>query len=264
MTKKITNQTPVEEINKTIEDIDKDKPDENADVDVKEDEENPSSPPEDVKTDETPPSEPPPSEPPPSKEDTEDYKAKYAGSTREAQVLAAKNKQLTETIAKAAVIPDPDDAEMRKEYGDNWDVMDEVQKKMAREALVSSRRFQMIHQVVEGYKKTDEWIDKVRNFTTDTKTITKYPQLEGRETEFVQFCSIPSRVGVDIEDLVRAFSFGIKPIKPKRENLFETGGGGGEATKPKELTIEEIASLRVNNNKEYTRLVKAGKIKIDL
>jgi hypothetical protein len=100
-----------------------------------------------------------------------------------------------------------EEEEMSKEYGDNWEIMDDIQKKLAKDTVLSNKIFDIIKGVAEESKKTEEWLDKAQKFSQDPVVVSKYPQLEGRETEFIQFCSLPTRVGVDMDDLVRAFSF---------------------------------------------------------
>jgi hypothetical protein len=192
-----------------------------------------------------------------------DWKSRYIGSTREAQVLAARNKKFAESVDKANSLEKPTDEEMRTEYGDNWEMMDDVQRKLAKETVLSSKRFAILNEVATETKKGEEWVEKAKVFVADPQVLVKYPQLEGKETEFVQFCSLPTRVGVDLDDLVRAFSFDIKEEVPKRKTLFESGGGG-QAPAPKELTVDEIAFLRTHDSKKYKQLLASGKIKIEV
>ena len=196
-------------------------------------------------------------------EDKTDYKARYRGSTQEAQVLAAKNKEFVNAVDEASKLPEPTDEDMVKEYGDDWDMMDSVQKKMAKKTYTSERKFAIVNEAAQKTKKTEEWMDSVQKFTSDPVTVTKYPQLQGHEVEFEQFCSVPSRTGVNFDDLVKAFSFDIKPVRQQRKSLFEIKGGG-EIAKPKELTPEEASYLRIHNQKKYKELVKRGKITFDL
>lgn len=203
---------------------------------------------------------------PVTKETNIDYKARYAGSTQEAQILAARNKEFLDAKAKADAVSDPTDDEMKKEYGDEWDEMSDRQKKNAKGIAKAQKKDEILTEVTEKMKRRDEWVESTKKFSTDPATITKYPQLEGHEEEFIQFCSLPTRVGLDYDLLISAFSSGIKPVivPPKRANLFETGGGGGGAAPTvKELTVDEIAFLRKNNPREYKRLIQAKKIKVD-
>ena len=60
-----------------------------------------------------------------------DYKKKFIASTREAQILSAKNKKVMEAFEKAEAIADPTDDDMTKEYPD-WEEMGEFEKKIAK------------------------------------------------------------------------------------------------------------------------------------
>lgn len=202
-----------------------------------------------------------------AKETNIDYKARYAGSTQEAQVLAARNKEFLDAKAKADAVADPTDDEMKTEYGDEWEEMTDRQKKNAKGVSKAQKKDIILNEVTEKMKKRDVWVEDTKKYSADPSTLVKYPQLAGHEEEFVQFCSLPTRVGINYDDLVKAFSFDLKPIvvTPKRANLLETAGGGsGVAPVVKELTVEEIGFLRVHNPKEYKRLLQTGKIKIDL
>lgn len=203
----------------------------------------------------------------PAKEMNIDYKARYAGSTQEAQVLAARNKEFLEAREKAKTLPLPTDEEMKTEYIEEWDEMTDRQKKNAKLAKLNENQNKILDEVTEKMKKRDQWVEDTKKYSVDPSTLVKYPLLAGHEEEFVQFCSLPTRVGINYDDLVKAFSFDLKPVvvTPKRANLLEPAGGGGSvAPVKKELTVEEIGFLRAHNPKEYKRLIQAKKINIDL
>src|SRR3990167_465969 len=263
--KAITNQTSKEELQAKIADVDKEEtpktpepePEEVVVPDVE-----PETPPEPVKEPEAPPE---PVKVVKEEEDEVDWKARYAGSTKEAQILAARDKDVMSAIDDAASLSEPTEEELRKEFGDDWELMDNFQKRIAKDNLLNKRRFERIDEVAQKRKKIDTWIDKVNDFVADPKTISAIPKLQGKETEFGQFCLAPSRVGVDFDVLVKAFLYDVKVETPTRPSstLFEIGGGG-EAPKTPEITPEQIAYLRKNNQKEYKRLLNSGKIKVEL
>lgn len=204
---------------------------------------------------------------PATKEINIDYKARYSGSTQEAQVLAARNKEFIEATDKAKALPLPTDDEMMLEYPEDWEVMNDRQRKNAKIAKLQENKDKILSEVTEKMKKSVEWRETTKKHIENPAIITQYPQLAGHEEEFVQFCSLPSRVGLSYDDLIKAFSFDLKPNTPapQRKSLFETGSGGGITPKaPKALSTEEIAYLRKNNPKEYKRLSLAGKINVDL
>src|SRR5665213_3147982 len=46
-----------------------------------------------------------------------DWKKRYTDSSREAQILATKNKDLNSVVDQASQLPDPTEDEMKEEYG---------------------------------------------------------------------------------------------------------------------------------------------------
>lgn len=191
-----------------------------------------------------------------------DYKEKFRESTREAQVLAAKNRKIVETIDEAAQAPEPTEDELRKEFPE-WDTLTEIEQRLFKDNLMNRRKFDLVHSAVQETRKVDEWAGKVDEFLTE-KSASEQNPLEGREDEFRSFAMKPTRRGVDLGDLVSAFLYTAEPAKKNRGSLLETATGGPKETKPKELTPDEIKRIRINDPKLYTRLIKEGKIKIDL
>lgn len=191
------------------------------------------------------------------------YKDKFINSTREAQVLASKNKKITEVIEQAAELGEPTDEEMAKTYPD-WDLMTDSERRMAKDSILSKKKFELIHNAILETKKVDEWVSNVDEFIEDPKTIADNPALEGKEADFRAFCLKPTRRGVDFEDLVNSFLFTVKPEQKHTGALLETASGGPKETKPKELTVEEISMIRKNDPKKYKELIKQGKVKINL
>lgn len=194
---------------------------------------------------------------------SEDYKKKYAESTREAQVLHSRNKKINETIEKANALPDPTDEEMSEIYKE-WDVMDEVTRKLAKDSELNKRRFQMLDDVTKESKKIDEWNQKVDEYIGNPETLIKIPELDGREDEFKLFATKPTRRGIDFEDLVSAFLYEVdKNKKPKQKgNMFEQGNGGPKDEKKKtdKLSPDQAAILMRTNYKKYKEYLTAGKI----
>ena len=208
------------------------------------------------------PSEPIPSEPEPSK--AVDYKKKFTESSREAQILAAKNRKTNEAIDKAAQGAEPTEEDLQKEYSE-WDVMSDTEKRFAKEALISKRFREEIFKGREEGKDIETWSGKVDTFIEDPKSLIANPELEGKEDEFRLFANKPTRRGVDFEDIVSAFLFNTaKHAKPKQKGqMFEQGKGGpNDKPKPKtgKISIEDAISLRKNNYGKYKEYVKSGKI----
>jgi hypothetical protein len=204
------------------------------------------------------------------KEETQeeiDYKKKFIESTKESQVLNARNKKVFETLDKIEEVPEPTEDELRKEFPD-WDVMTDFEKRIAKNDVVNGRKFQELGKMRKEFKDLEEWQGKVDTFIQDPNTFINFPQLEGKTDEFKLFASKPSRRGVDFEDLIRAFLFNESSLKKSNKGkMFETGNGGPKETpKPKsdKISIEEARTLRKTDYGKYTEYLRAGKIENDL
>jgi hypothetical protein len=197
--------------------------------------------------------------------ETVDYKKKFSESTREAQVLHAKNRKINEAMEKARELGQPTDEEMAKEYAE-WDVMDEVSRKLAKKEYLNDRRFAMLDEVTKESKDIDAWNEKVDKFITDPRVLSDHPELEGKEEDFKAFSTKPTRRGVDFEDLVAAFLFDATKKQIKHKGAMLETSGGGEKSKPKEagkISIDEARTLRQTDYTKYKEYLRAGKIEND-
>jgi hypothetical protein len=194
----------------------------------------------------------------------EDYKTKFIHSTKEAQMLFSKNKKLQEAFNKASKVEPPTEEELQKEYGD-WDIMSDLEKKLAKDNLINRKRFEAIEQFNIENQQMNVWEEKVNDFITDPNTLVKYQSLEGREEEFKLFASKDSRRGNDFDDIVSAFLYKIDQVKPvkKKGKMMESGtGGASKKAEPvkKTLSIEEGRELRKRDYSKWKEMLKAGKI----
>ena len=218
---------------------------------------------------ETPEEEPQEEEPVPSKEVIKDIakreKEKLIASAQEAQILHSKNKKLNESLEKALNVEEPTEAELQGEYQD-WDMMSDFEKKMAKDSLTNKRRMSALDEIVKENKDLEGWVSKVDEFVGDPANLAKYTQLDGKQEEFKLFATKPTRRGVDFEDLVSAFLFNEKPEPKKTGQMFEKGTGG-QQDKGKEIgkiSVDEARELRKNDYKKYMEMVKSGKIDLGL
>ncbi len=189
---------------------------------------------------------------------------RYRESTREAQVLYKKQKKFTDTVEQAANLPEPTEEELKAEYPE-WDEMTDTEKRLAKDNFVNKRKFDMVHQATLEGKKIDEWANKVDTYLTTA--VTKFPRLAGKEEEFKWFCMKPKRRERDFEDLVKAFLFDATETPTRKKgSLLETGSGGrgGEREQGNFIDEKQAATLRTKNHKLYQKLVREGKIKIQL
>ena len=192
-----------------------------------------------------------------------DYQNKFSESTREAQVLYAKNKKTNEILEKASALPEPTEDELTHQYKD-WDVMSDFEKTMAKEAFIGARYRKFISDGTKEFKDIDAWGEGVEKFTDNPETLIKYPQLEGKTEAFKDFALKPTRRGVDFNDLVAAFSYQVtQDVKPKSKGaMFEKGTGGHAEVAPKsdKLSPEQGRTLRETNYDKWKEMLRAGKI----
>jgi len=236
----------------------------------------PQTPPEET---EIPPTETPKTSTPPetpetppvvTQEETQEQKdQRYKAQQTEAQIQAAKNRSLISKVDEANTIGEPTVDELRAfvaQDGVNWDELTVFEQSMAKKTYLSEKKFGLINEAVQSTKKIDEWATKIDEFIDATDGKPEYITLSGHEADFRKFCMKESHRGVDIEVLLPAFLHNLPKIQKKRGSLFETGGGGEkpEGTPGVLTDADEIAQLRATDQREYKRLLKAGKIKLEI
>lgn len=197
----------------------------------------------------------------PSEEDKETLKKRYQDSSREAQLLYSKNKKMAEAIEKVGEVEITEE-ELKAEYQE-WEMMTDFEKKMARESAVTKKSLAAIKEATKEFKDMDVWNGKVDEFMADPKTFISYPGLEGKEDEFKLFTAKPTRRGIDFADLVSAFMYTSAQAKPKNKgSMMPTGTAGADKSKKSDgkVSLQDAQVLRRTNYKQYLDLLKAGKI----
>lgn len=199
---------------------------------------------------------------PEKKEDT--FKKRYEDSTREAQVLYAKSKKMSEAILKASEIAEPTEEELGKEFPE-WEEMSDFERRMAKDSFVNKKKLEAISEIAHDFKDMDAWNIKIDKFLADPETLANHPELEGDEAEFKIFASRDTRRGVDFEDLVSAYLYTVdsRPKVVHKGKMFETGSGGiNEKPKPSsnKLSFDEGQQLKITNYKMYIRMLREDKI----
>jgi hypothetical protein len=194
----------------------------------------------------------------------EDYKTKFIHSTKEAQMLYSKNKKLQEAFDRAGKVEPPTEEELEKEFSD-WDIMSDLEKKLAKDNLINKKRFEAIEQFNVENQQMSVWESKVDEFITDPNTLVKYKSLDGKEDEFKLFASKDSRRGNDFDDIVSAFLYKIDQVKPVKNKgkMMESGtGGASKKAEPvkKTLSVEEGRRLRKRDYSKWKDMLRAGKI----
>jgi hypothetical protein len=200
-----------------------------------------------------------------------DYEQKYKESTKEGLTQYFKNEKLKETIEQANNLPEPTEDELivfARSKGTNYDDLDDFSKAILKETLWNKNKTNKINEIVQVSKDIDAWADKVEAFANSVETVAKYPLVEENAEEFKRFCMKSARRGMDMEDLATSFLYGLSNIpvkKPSKGAMFLSGGNSSvKEEKPAGLNEDDAMRIRESNPKEYARLIKAGKIKIEL
>lgn len=230
----------------------------------------PPEPPVEVKKEEpapvTPPVVAPPVEQPTVEEpksDEPDYKKKFVDSTREAQILASRNRKMTEVLEQADQIPDPTPDELKAQFPD-WELIDPVQQTLIKDSIKNKKIFSMLGQVTKESKDIEAWNGKVDEFVSDPKTLIQYPDLEGKQDDLKVYATKATRRGVDFQDIVSSFLFTEAKSRPKNKGAMFQAPTPGPSVAPKpasdKISITEAMELKKTNYRKYRELLVARKI----
>jgi hypothetical protein len=199
------------------------------------------------------------------------YERRYKESTKEAMTLYSKNKRIVEKIDEANALPEPTEEELvsyARKTGTNYDDLDDFTKQVLKETVHNKMKFEKINDLVKETREMDVWADKIDNFIGSVDMNTKYPLIDDNADKFRKFCLEKEHRGADIGMLASAFLYemSITPAKkPSKGSMLLTGGSSGRGdNKPAGLTEEDAKNIRASDPKEYKRLIKAGKIKIEI
>lgn len=191
---------------------------------------------------------------------------KLSASARENQKILAKNRVLNQALDESNNTPEPTEEELTKEFPE-WEVMDEVSKKLAKETVVNRKFREKMVEAREKSKKIEKWDEDVVAFAEDPRTLIEYSDLEGKIEEFKVYATQESNNNVPFKVLVGAFLHE-KSMKPKNKGkMFEDGTGGpAQPVKPKsdKISMAEAESIRDTDYGKYRELLKAGKIDLSV
>ena len=203
------------------------------------------------------------------KSDDIDYKDKFRASSQEALTLHFKNQKLQQTIEEASALPEPTEDEVRayaKEQGEEYDDLTTLTKNILKKTLHNENKFQKISEAQQEARNIDDWVGKVEHFVDSPEVINSYPDILDNADEFKSFAMKQDRRGMNLQDLATSFLYNIGQVTAKKNKgamLMQGGNGATEPIKPAGLTEDEAKVIRVSDPKQYRRLVKEGKIKID-
>lgn len=208
--------------------------------------------------------------PEPKPEDTAEYwKTKFQESSREAQIIAEREKEAKAKLEEATKPKEITDDLMKEKYAD-WDSYDDAVKATLKNQVKLEQEVTALKQSQSEYHNERKWDSKINSFLDENAETEKYP-IKDREA-FRKFVSKPERKGMNLDVLAAAFVYEVgsttsKPEK-KKGSMLESGSGQGATQKhksdKKEYTAEDAKVLRENNPREYERLVRSGKLDIKI
>tara|TARA_B100000508_G_scaffold138892_1_gene135841 strand:+ start:562 stop:1407 length:846 start_codon:yes stop_codon:yes gene_type:complete len=223
------------------------------------------------------PAEPPKPEAP--KEPTEpttppaepDYKQKFAGSTRENQILTGNLKELQKQLGELTKEDIPTDDEMARMDPD-WNVRSDYEKNLAIKIEASARMQRRIAQTVNGFVSKSEKVQELNQLVQSD------PRLHGKENDFFAFVQKPKHQNTPLDVLVNAFLFDTNavpetppapapeepapaPATPPSLNRSTPSGGTPPVQKKEgEFSNEELKHLRTTDPKKYNEMIRKGQI----
>ena len=193
---------------------------------------------------------------------------RYKAQQTEAQIQAAKNRNLIDKVDEATKVGEPTIDELRafvKQDGVDWDELTTFEQAMAKKTYLADKRFELVNQAVQSTKEIDKWASEVDEFIDKTDGKPEYLRLSGHEADFRKFCMTEAHRGTPIDILLGSFLYNLPPDKKIRGRLFETGGGGDKPEDNSKITdADAVSNLRTTNPREYRRQVRAGKISLDI
>lgn len=229
----------------------------------------PSASPSEPPSPSAPPPSPSPSAPPPSPS-KEAYKEKFKQSTREALVQKLGRDTMASAIKSADELHEPTEEEMKQEYGEDWDVMSDMEKRDKKRLVMSDRRWEIITKANKESEDLNAWLKKVEDFALSPKTLVDHPELEGKEESFRSFAITPSRRGLPLDDLLKVFLFDAVKAPPRKKGQMFERPGGGDGTKGEQVDKFDPAEAEKLKNtdwdkyraylKKHEKAVKAGEI----
>ncbi len=202
----------------------------------------------------------PPTPPAQPAADPVDYRTKFAESTRENQVLAARLAE-AEKKSRQELTTEPTDSDLRAAFPE-WEYMDDVAKRSATLAFKADRRSAAVAAEREAEKAERSWQNDLEI------AVAAHPELGEKSREFKDYASKPSHRGAPIEVLISAFKNDnntmTTPTPATPTPGLEPGNGGPrEPEKPATLTADQLATLRTTDEKAWREYVNTHDIDVE-
>lgn len=205
---------------------------------------------------------------PPAKQNLPDAEERLAEQRREATILNERNKQLTEAFSRVDEVKDPTEDELKaatRQEGFEWDDMSNFERSMFKKNFINDQKLSIVNTAVKGVKDIDGWAKNVDKYLDDNERDQTNKSLIGHEGAFRAFAMKQTHRGVDMGILVSAFLHDAPQVKKNNGSIMLTRAGGKPQEKKNNLMdAEYVSALRKNQPKEYQRLLRAGKINIEI
>lgn len=195
------------------------------------------------------------------------YKKKFSNSSRENQRINAKNRIINKAFQDAENIDEPTDDEMKSQYGEDWDLMSDVEKRLIKETETTKRWRAKIKEASDQATKVEKWAESVDEFIDDPKNLNENPGLEGKEEQFRDFATRDENNNVPFNILVSAFLYNESTKKVSNKGkMFENGSGGPKEVQRNDgmISLEEAMKLKRSDYPKYKEYLLAKKIKYDI
>lgn len=203
-----------------------------------------------------PPAEPAVVTPPKPEPPAVDYEQKFKESSREAQVLLAREKETKKKLEMLTSTNAPTEDELKSEFP-NWEFLSDFEKESAKRTLHLQKRQNAKDLAELEREEARKWQEDFNN------VLATNPKLQGLEAKFKEYAYMPTHIGVPLQTLVAAFLYNeapapVAPPTPPRPGLEPgTSGPKNDGPAPK-LTADEIAAIRRTDPKKYNEMVKKG------
>ena len=199
----------------------------------------------------------------------DEARTKFGESSREAQILGEKLKAL-EGSSRRELTNEPTESELRAAFPE-WDSMQGWEKETARRSFNADRIARSLAAEREQDRQRQQWNTDVEVF------IATNPVLQDRSRDFHEFANKPSHRGAPLDVLKDAFlqrnaqtpttPMTTTPQTPAPEPMapgLESGNGGPRTPdQPKQLSADELKTLRESDERAYNEYVRTHNIDVD-
>ncbi len=182
-----------------------------------------------------------------------DYKAKFAASTSENQILAAKVAEYENS--RKELTNEPAESDLRATFPE-WDSMTYTEQRLATKTFSAT-------QIATTLLEKDRQREAKAAWNTDLElAIAQNPSLQGKEQQFKDFANKPTHRGVATDVLVDAFlhKSGATPAPKSAPPALEPGNGGprGPIQSKSKYSADEQLALQKSDPRKYRDMLLAG------